>query len=175
MKTIVVASTNPVKMNAALDGFIRMFPNEQWEVSGVKVESGVADQPMSDEETRRGAINRAENASKEKDADFWVGLEGGAEDHDGEMRACAWIAVKSKEGKTGTGRTGTFILPAKVRELVMQGMELGTADDMVFQRTNSKQSNGAVGILTGDVISRTAEYANAVILALIPFKHPELY
>ncbi len=162
-------------MNAALDGFIRMFPNEQWEVSGVKVPSGVAEQPMSDDEARRGAINRAENASKEQPADFWVGLEGGVEDHNGEMRACAWIAIKSKEGKIGTGRTGTFILPAKVRELVMQGIELGTADDRVFGRTNSKQENGAVGILTGDVITRTANYAGAVILALIPFKQTELY
>ncbi len=46
---------------------------------------------------------------------------------------------------------------------------------MVFGRTNSKQGNGAVGLLTGDVIDRAAYYVHAVILALIPFRNPELY
>jgi inosine/xanthosine triphosphatase len=175
MKTIVVASTNPVKMNAALDGFIRMFPNEQWEVSGVKVPSGVSEQPMSDEETRQGAINRAENASKEKEGDFWVGIEGGVEDHPEGMRACAWIVIKAKDKKVGTARTATFELPPKIRELILQGIELGTADDIVFGRTNSKQGNGAIGILTEDVITRANYYAEAVICALVSFKQPHLY
>jgi non-canonical (house-cleaning) NTP pyrophosphatase len=34
---------------------------------------------------------------------------------------------------------------------------------------------GAVGILTGDVLTRTTYYEPAIILALIPFKNPELY
>ncbi|MEA2092741.1 MAG: DUF84 family protein, partial [Patescibacteria group bacterium] len=55
------------------------------------------------------------------------------------------------------------------------GKELGEADDIVFQRNNSKQENGAVGILTGDVVDRTKCYTEAVILALIPFKNVNLY
>jgi non-canonical (house-cleaning) NTP pyrophosphatase len=58
---------------------------------------------------------------------------------------------------------------------VRQGMELGDADDAVFGRSNSKQANGAVGILTGNVIDRAELYEQAVVLALIPFKNPELY
>ncbi|MEA2092675.1 MAG: DUF84 family protein, partial [Patescibacteria group bacterium] len=54
-------------------------------------------------------------------------------------------------------------------ELIKEGKELGEADDIVFQRNNSKQENGAVGILTGDVVDRTKCYTEAVILALIPF------
>jgi non-canonical (house-cleaning) NTP pyrophosphatase len=59
--------------------------------------------------------------------------------------------------------------------LIQQGKELGEADDIVFNQSNSKQANGSIGILTGDVIDRTALYAHAVILALVPFKNPELY
>lgn len=57
----------------------------------------------------------------------------------------------------------------------MEGKELGEADDLVFGQTNSKQANGAVGILTDNVLTRTTFYEPAVILALIPFKNPELY
>ena len=56
-----------------------------------------------------------------------------------------------------------------------QGLELGQADDIVFGRSNSKQANGAVGILTDDVIDRAQLYEPAVIFALIPFKNPDLY
>jgi len=83
--------------------------------------------------------------------------------------------VKSRDGKIGKGKTGSFFLPQKVAELVRQGMELGEADDIVFGKKNSKQANGAIGILTDDVITRTTYYVPAIIMALIPFKNEELY
>lgn len=176
MKKIVIASQNPVKINATLSGFQKMFPAETFEIEDVSVPSGVGDQPTSDSETFQGAWNRAENASKEIPvADFWVGIEGGIEEKNGEMEAFAWVTVKGKNGKFGKGRTGTFFLPPKVAELIKQGKELGEADDIVFQRTNSKQVSGAIGILTGDVMTRTGYYIETVVLALIPFKNEELY
>lgn len=174
MKTIVVASTNPVKIQAALTGFERMFPDEAFTVRGAVVTSGVSDQPMSDAETLQGALNRAQNAHVfAPDADFWVGIEGGCEALNDDLLAFAWIVILSR-GATGKGRTGAFCLPREIAELVRQGVELGEADDRVFGRSNSKQGNGAVGILTGDVIDRTRYYEEAVVLALIPFKNPQL-
>ena len=76
--------------------------------------------------------------------------------------------------KSGRSRTATFILPDEVAALVHQGLELGDADDRVFGRNNSKQANGSVGILTGDVIDRTDFYTEAITLALIPFINPSL-
>ena len=153
-----------------------MFPSDIFEVQGISAPSEVSDQPMSDDETLRGAMNRANNVSNlVTEADFWVGIEDGIEEVDGELEAFAWVVVKSKDGRIGKGRTGAFFLPEKVAELVKQGMELGEADDIVFEMTNSKQANGAVGILTGDVLTRTTYYEPAVILALIPFKNKTLY
>jgi non-canonical (house-cleaning) NTP pyrophosphatase len=44
---------------------------------------------------------------------------------------------------------------------------LGQADDRVFKQENSKEKDGAVGILTNSIIDRI-EYCNpAIILALI--------
>jgi non-canonical (house-cleaning) NTP pyrophosphatase len=75
---------------------------------------------------------------------------------------------------TGKARTATFYLPQEVITLVQRGIELGHADDMVFGRSNSKQQNGSVGLLTEDVITRLTYYSHAVVLALIPFKNEAL-
>lgn len=175
MKIIAIASKNPVKIQATLNGFQRMFPSESYQVETVSVSSGVSEQPFSSQETLRGALNRAKGAAlAQPEADYWVGIEGGVEDYGVEMAAFAWIVVQSKT-LCGKGRTGSFFLPRQVVELVRAGHELGNADDLVFQKSNSKQKNGAIGILTGDVIDRTSLYEQAVILALVPFKNPELY
>ena len=176
MKIVVVASTNPVKINTTLLGFSKMFPDDNFGVQGISAPSSVPDQPMGEEEILLGATNRVETVSKlASTADYWVGIEGGLEEIDREMLAFDWIVIKSKDGKYGKGRSPAFLLPSKVIELIKQGKELGEADDIVFGHTNSKQASGAVGILTGDVLTRTTLYEPAIILALIPFKNPELY
>jgi inosine/xanthosine triphosphatase len=175
MKTIILASNNPVKIQATLQGFQRMFPAEEFSIRQVSVLSGVSAQPFSDQETYQGASNRVETAMRmNPEADFWVGIEGGVEEADGELNAFAWIVIRSKD-RQGRSRSGTFQLPKKLADLIAQGIELGEADDIVFNRSNSKQANGAIGILTGDVIDRTELYRHAVVLALVPFKNKALY
>eukprot|EP00300_Choanocystis_sp_HF-7_P002785 c12115_g1_i1.p1 GENE.c12115_g1_i1~~c12115_g1_i1.p1 ORF type:complete len:106 (+),score=15.10 c12115_g1_i1:422-739(+) len=72
-------------------------------------------------------------------------------------------------------RTASFSLPPAVSALVSQGVELGHADDQVFGRIDSKRSNGAVGLLTKDLITRSMYYEHALILALVPFLNSETY
>ncbi len=175
MPKVIVASENPVKINAVARSFKEMFPMESFEVRGVAVTSGVNQQPQSDTETLRGALNRLDNACQTTKADFWVGIEGGIEEKNSDMEAFAWVVIKAKNGQLGKGRTATFFLPPAVVSLIKQGRELGEADDIVFGQTNSKQENGAVGILTNNVIDRTKYYTTAIILALIPFKNKHLY
>lgn len=175
MKKVVIASKNPVKIQAVKQGFEKMFPGEKFEFTEISVSSNVANQPFSNNETFTGAINRVNNASEEiKSMDFYIGIEGGIERVGEEMEAFAWVVIKSAR-QYGKAKTGTFFLPKEVVILIKQGKELGEADDIVFKRNNSKQQNGAVGILTGDVIDRTKYYTEAVVLALIPFKNINLY
>ncbi len=175
MKRIVVTSQNPVKVEAVLRGFQRIFPLEEFSVEAISVSSGVSDQPLSDEATRQGANTRAHNGRKaQPEGDFWVGIEGGCDYIDDEMVSYAWVVVMGKE-MCGSARTGVFRLPREVQALVESGLELGDADDCVFGSKNSKQEDGAVGLLTGNVITRTDLYEHAVILALIPFKNQVLY
>jgi inosine/xanthosine triphosphatase len=175
MKIVVVASKNPVKIQAVKQGFEAMFPGQIFVCQGISAPSGVKDQPESDIEALQGAFNRARAVTqKAPDADYWVGVEGGIEEQAGEMAAFAWVVIIAGN-KIGKARTAAFYLPPPVIELIHQGVELGEADDIVFGRSNSKQENGAVGLLTGNAIDRTGLYRQAVVLALAPFKNPDLY
>ena len=172
---VIVSSTNPVKLEAVRLGFERMFPEKEFEFSAVTVVTGVSDQPMTDAETLLGAKNRAEAARAARpEAEFWAGLEGGDEAYEGRLSTFAWIYIIGADG-CGKCRTATHELPNEISRLVAGGMELGDADDLFYQRKNSKQLNGSVGLLTKDIFTRTSLYLEAVMLALIPFRNPELY
>ena len=175
MLTIAVGSKNSVKVNAVREGFGDLFGPV--DARGVEAESGVPAQPMGDETTRTGALNRAQQALQAiPEATYGVGLEGGiTEMPDGVMYCHAWCAIVDREGSVGWASTGRCELPPPVAELIRAGLELGAADDQVFGRTNSKQGEGAVGLLTRGRIDRTAFYAPAVTMALARFLNPELY
>ena len=172
---ILVASTNPVKINATLSGFKKMFKRKRFTIEGVSVGSDVSDQPMTDEETLRGARNRAAKAKEQYPGfDYWVGIEGGIDLFEGDMVTFAWSVILST-ARRGEAKSASLLIPDKAEELIRQGMELGQADDTVFGRKDSKLSNGTVGLLTNDAITRTTYYRDTIILALIPFKHPHLF
>jgi inosine/xanthosine triphosphatase len=174
MQKVVITSTNPVKIEATKTAFTKMFADKLFEFEFISSSSGVSDQPFSDAETRTGAKNRVLNAESILNADFYVGIEAGLMDLEHSMESFTWIYIKSGD-KIGRARTATFFLPQKVTELIKSGLELGEADDIVFGSSNSKQANGAVGLLSGDVITRSSYYTEALCMALIPFKNPELY
>lgn len=174
-KQVIVATKNPVKIQAVKSAFERMFPDMLFEFTGKPAPSGVSDQPMTDGETLLGAKNRAAYCqSNFRYCDYWVGVEGGIEIARDEMSAFAWIVILSPHLQS-KAKSASFFLPEKIRKLVESGIELGEADDIVFGQSNSKQKSGAVGLLTGDIIDRKGLYEEAVVLALIPFKNEELY
>lgn len=171
---IAIASKNPVKIESTRLAFTKVFPDQSFEFKGFFVPSDVSIQPLGEKETLTGAKNRVKNLSKKTAADYYVGIEGGSKHVGKDMETFAWVVIKSKN-KITKSRTASFYLPKKIIELVNQGKELGEADDIVFNRQNSKQSNGAVGILTNDVVTRTSYYEQAIVMALIPFNNPDLY
>lgn len=167
---VVVASHNPVKINAARQAFTTLFPDTQLEMVPVSVDSGAGDQPDTDEATRTGARNRASRARAEiPQADYWVGLEGGTQVLDNQLMAFAWMAIEGPSGHVSEARSTTLPLPPAVKALVDSGLELGDANDRVFSTLNSKQGGGAYGLLTDGLLTRESVYAQTMIVALMPF------
>ena len=169
-----VGSKNPVKINCVAEAAKAFWP--QARAIGVSTDSGVRAQPDSDSETLTGAFNRAQQAIKETpEAHFGVGVEGGILDAEDGMWAYAWIVVVDRAGNLGKGQSGRFLLPESIAQMVRDGIELGEADDRFFDRSNSKQQDGAIGILSDGVVTRLDLYQPAVVFALLPFIHPEYY
>ncbi len=172
---VIVGSQNPVKVGCTREAFTQAF-GKVGVVEGVDALSAIPAQPRSEEETLLGAKNRVSHAkSLVPEADYWVGIEGGVDEDPQGMYAFAWIYVLHRSGKSSQSKTGTFYLPPKVVALIREGMELGHADDLVFQSQNSKQKGGSVGLLTQGIITREDYYQQAMVLALIPFLHESLY
>lgn len=168
---IMVGSTNPVKIEAVREAFGKYWP--KCEVGGVGVESGVAGQPMSEEETMKGALNRARGALS-IGGEYGVGLEGGVTDVGGELFECAWVAVVDKKGRMGLGGGLYFELPPKVAKEIREGGELGPIMERVM-KYDVKRTNGAIGVLTKDRLDRKSAYVQLVLSALIKFVSPEWY
>jgi len=195
--SVAVGSKNPVKVESVRRAFSAAFADAAVNIFPYDVSSGVSDQPWGDRETREGALNRARACQlachRETGAPpaFAVGLEGGvADDHVadehphaalGEVRlpeavvqCFAWMVILRGED-VAMGRTATVTLPSKVVSLMRADppLELGAADDKVFNEINSKQKGGTVVKLTRGLIDRTEYYEHALKLALAPFLHDE--
>ncbi|MFN7947266.1 MAG: inosine/xanthosine triphosphatase [Blastocatellia bacterium] len=170
-----VGSENPVKIGCVEAAIIRFWPAAR--AIGVSTNSMVSAQPLSDHEMFIGALNRARQALEQiGGANYGVGIEGGVLDTEDGMWAYAWAVVTDREGHIGKGQTGRFLLPEGVARLIRdEGLELGEADDRYFGRSNSKQQEGAIGILSDGRITRLQLYQSAVVFALLRFVHPEYY
>ncbi|MEM8874416.1 MAG: inosine/xanthosine triphosphatase [Planctomycetota bacterium] len=172
--TVAVGSANPVKIDATHDGLVALGFDVA--VVGIDVPSGVDAQPVGDDETFQGALNRAHAVrASAADAVLAFGIEGGVVWRGDILDAMAWVVALDRDGQIGSARTATFSLPPAVARLVADGVELGDADDQVFGRKDSKRTNGAVGLLSGDAIGRTEYYAHAVTLAALRWRQPELW
>ncbi len=170
---IAVGSTNPVKVEAVRAMTARVWPDV--EIVSVSVPSGVDEMPMSDEETRRGAINRARVARERVGADLGVGLEGGVHPEPFGLTLMGWVAVVDGNGRQGLAGAARLPLPQHIAQRVRAGEELGDVMDDILGDHNTKQKGGAVGALTAGLIPRIQAFAQAVAYALSPFIVPELH
>jgi inosine/xanthosine triphosphatase len=165
--TIAVGSTNPVKLAAAQAILSRAFPEAEF--TAAEVSSGLPEQPWGDEQTRQGAYQRACQVLQKTGANLGVGLEGGLVETSVGLMTCAWCAIVDQAGKVGYGGGVHMLLPPVVAEILQQHGELGPAMDALIHETNTKQKQGAVGILTNGLSNRQAAYEQLVAMAAAPF------
>lgn len=177
MKTtieLVVGSTNPVKISAAQHTLERAFAGTEIIVKGIDAPSGVADQPMSEAETLRGAQNRVVYCQEVEQADFYVAFEGGVAKFGYGAATFAYVVIATGS-QTSVGRTADLPLPPQFYRALQAGDELGDVLDAHFRTTNIKQKGGAIGLLTNNFESRESTYQQAMMLALAPILHAALF
>jgi inosine/xanthosine triphosphatase len=170
----VVGSRNPVKIAAAREVLRRVYGDDV-QVAGARVESGVPNQPWGDEETLHGAVNRARAALGVGGAVLGIGLEGGLIEIDDRVFTCAWCAVVRSDGATGVAGGANLLLPPSAAEALRHGAELGPTMDGLTGLRNTKQRQGAIGILTQGYLDRQAAYEHILTLAMARLLSPTHY
>lgn len=160
------------------------------------------DETRTGAKNRAKAAYRAYLVANDRSPHIAVGMEGGLEwsDVDADAKTnlycIAWMALygrrvavtieafASSDTESYTGdkkpifglaKAATFPIPDSITALIKEGVELGDADDQVFQRVKSKHKSGTVGVLTDGLIDRSSYYEHAILLALTPWIRPNLY
>lgn len=154
-ENVGVGSTNPAKVEAVKE----VFPSAR----EMKVESGVSDQPMSDEETRTGALQRA-RACVKNGAQVGIGLEGGVMESDEGLLSVNWGALVDENGIEIVASGARYPLPPEIAEALHIGKELGDVIDVFTERKDVRKKEGAVGIFTNGQMTRRELYVHLVRL-----------
>ncbi|MDB5083278.1 MAG: inosine/xanthosine triphosphatase [Bacilli bacterium] len=171
---VAVGSTNPTKVNAVKWVVEQIFDGVT--IVAIEVPSGISEQPMSADETKRGAHNRAEAALRQTGADWAFGLEGGVDIDEigvGWLGGC--VAVVNSDGQSWSTREFTVALPSFITQKLLAGEELGPLMDEITGDKDSKRKLGAIGYLSKGIISREDSWKQGVVRVLIPFLNSELY
>ena len=140
--------------------------------------------PLTDWELMGGARQRAlavrEILIRQKlAADLYVGLEGGFHSIsvDGEWHTFlrGWAFVT--DGQHGSfGMSPSISVPDAIVKKVIDGRsELGVVIDEVAGARDVRSKQGAWGVLSRDLLTRSMSFEAALIAAFAPFYNPELY
>jgi inosine/xanthosine triphosphatase len=182
LRLVRVGSTNPPKLEgvrAALAAFFREVT-----IEGIDVESGVPDQPLGFEEIVEGARNRAEGARRGVACDLAVGYEDGLVTLPGSLGSWFNIgcAAVSDGVRISLGLSSGFSYPPACSEpAVAERQPVGALFDRLWRERrgdsagSAAPSIGNVGKLTRGALTRAEYTRHAVLCALTPFIHPDLY
>ena len=168
-----VGSSNPTKLNA-----VKYATQEKWpdaKIVGYEVESGVRSQPMTDEETQTGALNRAQAALVEGRRQFpdlnledWlgVGLEGGVTPWKDELWSTVWAAVVDAAGEVFTANGARMKIPESIAKPIIEGGEMGPVVAELVGIADVRRKQGMIGVVTREYVNRTSEYGAIAKLAV---------
>ncbi len=172
---IAIGSKNPFKIAATRQAFAAIWPAEELEMVATSVPSGVSDQPLTTDETIRGAINRAKTVKVTLRPDYAVGIEAGLTKIDDKWFVDGWVAVINQSGQIGLGGTPAMEATPAVMKLIKSGHEIQDACKLVFGEADAEQGHGYFGLLTGNLFTSTDGFCDAIIMALARFMRPEVY
>lgn len=157
---IAIGSKNPAKISAVEEA----FKDFSYEIIAVDAESGVSEQPMSDDETIKGAINRAVEAAEKSGATIGIGLEGGVQQTPHGLMLCNWGALTAKGMEPIIAGGARIPLPEEIAEKLIAGAELGPVMDEFAKKQNVRKNEGAVGIFTNGQINRSEMFTHVMKL-----------
>jgi inosine/xanthosine triphosphatase len=159
---VIIGSTNPAKVAAVKNAFTYTYS----EYISLSISSGVSDQPFSDDETIKGAVNRAVGAMQQGNGDIGVGLEGGVQETELGLMICNWGALASSSMEPIIAGGARFLLPEEIAVRLRAGEELGPVMDDYAKKSNVRKNEGAVGIFTNNLMNRSEMFTHIMSLLI---------
>jgi inosine/xanthosine triphosphatase len=188
VKTIALGSDRAPKIMAVRASIARVATvDSSWAEASVlarAVETDAPAMPLNDWELMQGARERAlavrdQLAAQRLDADIYVGLEGGFHSIsiEGEWHTFLRGWAYATDGKNGTfGATPSISVPESLVKRVIEGRtELGLVIDEVAGIQDVRSRQGAWGILSRDLVTRSMSFELALIAAFAPFYNRKIY
>lgn len=155
---VYVGSLNNVKINAVKE----VLEPLNFEVIGVDVKSLVSDQPLNDEETIQGAINRAMALPLDG---LRIGLEAGVEILFDTLYLTNFGVLIDLDGNIYKAGGTRIPLPDVIKKMILDDkVELSVAMDSYFKTNDIKHHNGAIGYFTCDLVKRIDIFTHIVKL-----------
>lgn len=188
MKTIALGSDRAAKIMAVRASVARVAAiDPEWNDVNVvarRVETTVPAMPLTDWQLMQGAQERAfavrdSLKSRRLDADIYVGLEGGFHSISiaGEWHTFLRGWAYATNGERGAfGAAPSISVPPDIVKNVVEGRsELGTVIDQVTGGRDIRSKQGAWGVLSRELVTRSMSFELALIAAFAPFYNPKLY
>ena len=153
-------------------------------VTARAVETNAPAMPLTDWQLMHGARQRAEAVREQLKregigAQFYVGLEGGfhslSVDDEWHTFLRGWAYVS--DGTRGSFGSGPSVsVPHLIADMVIDGKrELGEVIDEVAGEMDVRSRQGAWGVLSRDLLTRSMSFEAALIAAFAPFYNSDLY
>ena len=188
VKTIALGSDRAAKIMAVRATVARIATiDPDWAHANVvarRVETSVPAMPLTDWQLMQGARERALAAheslrSRRLEADVYVGLEGGfhSVSIEGEWHTFlrGWAYATNGE-RSAFGAAPSISVPPHIVKSVVEGRrELGIVIDEVTGGFDIRSKQGAWGVLSRDLVTRSMSFELALIAAFAPFYNPKLY
>lgn len=155
---VIVGSKNKTKVEAVKSIFTDVS------IIAKEVPSNVSAQPIGDEETLQGAMNRAKAARKLEKNCIGIGLEGGVMYLNDDLYLCNWGALADQYGEIFTASGARIKLPKSFHEKIDSGMELSEIMNEYTKRHDIRHKEGAIGIFTNHLVLRSEMFSHVVKL-----------
>lgn len=188
VKTIALGSDRAAKIMAVRASVARVATiDAEWSNANVvarRVETTLPAMPLTDWQLMEGARERALAVrdslnSRRLAADIYVGLEGGFHSISisGEWHTFLRGWAYATDGqKSAFGAAPSIAVPADIVKRVVEGRrELGAVIDEVTGGRDIRSKQGAWGVLSRDLVTRSMSFELALIAAFAPFYNPRVY
>lgn len=188
IKTIALGSDRAAKIMAVRASVARVAEiDSSWAKANVvarAVSTNAPAMPLTDWELMQGARERALAVrdllrGQRLEAEIYVGLEGGFHSIsiEGEWHTFLRGWAYATDGKSGSfGASPSISVPSALAKKVIEGRrELGLVIDEVSGKRDTRSREGAWGVLSRDLVTRSLSFELALIAAFAPFYNAELY